>query len=283
MSKVCNNCGHSVEDNHKFCPNCGANVESEVEKNVLVCENCGWENSLNDSFCTECGAKLDSSNAKKTAAPVKPQVKQKKKKQGTEEKVSRHKAKKNEGKSLSKGTLIGIFTGALGLIIILLIAEGVFEKTSTPTTNTTPSANPKINLANIQEINQLDAQIKANPNNMELLLKLAHLRNDSGFYQQAINNYLSYLKNKPNDVDARIDMGVCYYNLKNFPKAIEEMERAIKINPNHQIGLLNLGVVNLTAGNAVKSTEWLKKAVKVNPNTQYGKRAQELLKAHKTN
>jgi len=118
---------------------------------------------------------------------------------------------------------------------------------------------------------------------MELLLQLAHLRNDSGFFQQAINNYQTYLEKKPNDVDARIDMGVCYYNLKNFKKAIEEMEKAVKIKPNHQIGLLNLGVVNLTAGNAAKSAEWLKKAIKVNPNSEFGKRAQELLNAHKSN
>jgi len=116
-----------------------------------------------------------------------------------------------------------------------------------------------------------------------LLLKLADLRFDSDFFQEAIKNYQSYLYKRPNDVDARLDMGISYYNIKNTTKAIEIMEKAIKIKPNHQVGLLNLGIVNLTAGNFEKSKEWLQKAIKVDPNSQYAKQAKELLKAHKNN
>ena len=282
MEKVCINCGKFVEDNYKFCPCCGTSIS---DNNIVICSNCGNENTHNESFCTECGLKLNSDNVKREKRDDKEYVKknQNEKKKKTVERTSHQKIKKRVEKSLSKGKLYTILVGVLGLILILLISVGVFDQTVTATNNVPPPSNPQVNLANLQKINELAAQVNANPNNMELLLELAHLRNDSGFFQKAINNYHTYLEKKPNNVDARIDMGVCYYNLNNFTKAIEEMERAIKIKPNHQIGLLNLGVVNLTAGNLDKSKEWLNKAINVDPNSQIAKRAQELLNAHQTN
>jgi len=286
MSKVCNNCGRSVEENHKFCPGCGTPIESKIENKVLVCENCGSENSINDSFCSECGVKLNDKTSKEVISKTSHQQKRStekpsyKKQKNKKPKKAQHQTNINEEKSLNRGKLLGIVGAAVGLIIILLYAEGVFDRPVTPTTNIQQTSGPQVNLANIQKINELDAQVKANPNNYELLLQLAHLRNDSGFYEQAINDYQTYLVKNTNNVDARIDMGVCYFNLKNFPKAIEEMERAIKINPTHQIGLLNLGIVNLSAGNLEKSKEWLKKSININPNSDIGKRATELLNSH---
>ncbi|MBK6915231.1 MAG: tetratricopeptide repeat protein [Ignavibacteriales bacterium] len=109
------------------------------------------------------------------------------------------------------------------------------------------------------------------------MLQLAHLKNDSGFYDKAIIDYTHYLEVNPSDADARIDMGVCYYNLQNYPKAIEEMEKALTYQPTHQIAHLNLGVVTMASGNIEAAKQWLEKAVKLNPNTDAGKRAQELL------
>lgn len=277
MEKSCINCGKFVEDNYKFCPSCGTGI-SDI--NMIICSNCGNENTHNESFCTECGAKLNSDNVKREKRDEGEYVKksQNEKKKKTVGRFSHKHKKESVEKSLSKGKLYSIIVGAFGLILILLISQGMFDQTIT--NSVPPSSNPQVILANLPKINELSAQVKANPNNMELLLELAHLRNDSGFFQQAINNYHTYLEKKPNNVDARIDMGVCYYNLKNFPKAIEEMERAIKIKPTHQIGLLNLGVVNLTAGNLEKSKEWLNKAINVDPNSQIAKRAKELLNAH---
>ncbi len=273
MSKVCPKCNNTVEDNDKFCAACGEQIESKVENSVIVCGNCGSKNSINDSFCIECGKKLDN----KKASVQNEHHTQKKNK--TVEKTSEE-VNSGEEKSLSKGKVYTIFAGVVGLIVIILIAGGLFDQNAIPSISPQPSTVPKIALENLKEINELDAKVKADPNNLELLLQLANLRNDSGFFQKAIESYQAYLKKRPKDVDARIDMGVSYYNLKNFAKAIEEMEKAIKIQPDHQIGLLNLGIVNFTAGNVDKAKEWLKKAVKIDPDSRYGKKAKEFLKVH---
>ena len=64
MTKVCNNCGKSVEESHKFCPGCGTSIENEIENTILICNNCGSENSVNNFFCSECGVKLDNKSSK---------------------------------------------------------------------------------------------------------------------------------------------------------------------------------------------------------------------------
>jgi tetratricopeptide (TPR) repeat protein len=132
----------------------------------------------------------------------------------------------------------------------------------------------------MQAINDLEAKIKQNPEDYTSLLQLAHLKNDSGLFEAAIQNYKVYLDKNPKDADARVDMGVCYFNLKDFTNAIKEMETAIKYVPNHQIAHLNLGVVNLSAGNLEKSKEWLKKAYDLNPISEVGIKAQQLLSNH---
>jgi len=173
MSKTCNNCGHSVDDSYNFCPNCGAQLEDEIKKDIIICSNCGSENSVYDSFCTECGAKLENSKAdtkkiqptssQHTKSVGKPRTHKNKKKKKTIEKTDLQQTKKDKGKSLSKGQLRAILIGVLGLLLIFLWKEGVFDKPVTPTNNTPPPSGPQVNLANIQKINELDAQVKANP------------------------------------------------------------------------------------------------------------------------
>ena len=190
-----------------------------------------------------------------------------------------------DGKTLDPKVIYGILIGGIALVAIILSTSGMFD--SAPVTNVPVNQNQQqgnvssgVNLNNMQIINDLEAKIKTNPEDYKSLLELAHLKNDSGLYEAAIQNYKTYLDKNPKDADARIDMGVCYFNLQDFPKAITEMETALKYQPNHQIALLNLGVVNLSAGNLEKSKEWLKKAVELDPTSEVGKKAEQLLNNH---
>lgn len=135
-------------------------------------------------------------------------------------------------------------------------------------------------LSKLQEIKTLEENVASNPSNTDLLLKLAHLLNDSGFFEKAIERYKIYLNTKPNQPDVIVDMGVCYYQLGDNISAIETMEGAIKINPKHQIANFNLGIVNSSAGNHDKALEYWKKAIEINPNSDIGKKAKDLLEKH---
>ena len=316
MANFCAECGSNLNENFKFCPECGAKIISSNQNDtigreqttlsdptykktaeIIICENCGDENPSDNEVCDGCGSKLEGTVTNKTVEikkPVtervetrqlqKPAELQKVKKK---EKKKTKPTKKAEPKKAEKEfdtkkiylivAVISIFT------LILLFSSGVLD-TSVTTVNTNVSPNQStgsgIDLGSLQNINNLEAKLTANPDDTETLLELAHLKNDSGFYDKAIPLYQRYLEKFPEDADARIDMGVCMFNLGDFDNAIREMKKALEYEPIHQIGHLNLGVVNLTAGNIGVAKGWFQKAIDLGPDTKVGKRAKELLNSH---
>ncbi len=300
MIKFCPSCGTKLEQEYNFCPSCGfdlrnvAKAESPGEKpkeihteEIIICDTCGEENSPDNKICQYCGAPLKGRNAEKAVVQEKKtsteKQKEPRKKQDKLKATSIKTPPPAKTKELDQKKLLLIFGGVIVVIFIILWSSGVLDSNAPEhvVQNETASQNSGIDLNNIQKINALETEVKNNPDDTAKLLELAHLKNDSGLYEQAIVDYQKYLEKVPADPDARIDMGVCYYNLKNYDEAIKQMEKAVKYSPEHQIGYLNLGIVNLTAGNFEKSQEWLKKAVQIDPNSEIGKKAQELLESHK--
>jgi tetratricopeptide (TPR) repeat protein len=295
MFKFCPECGLKLEKEFKFCPECGVNLESASQQdfvqeelvNSITCPNCGEENNPDNEICAGCGIRLkNKAETKNLIKKTQPLGKQKAsnnkvnvKKQG---KKVHNPQEQPATKSLNKRNLLIIIVVLLAGIFIILETSDILD--AKKVTDNIPQVNESqpsgVDLNNIQKINELEARVKADPTNKELLLQLAHLKNDSRMYQQAIVDYKKYLTMVPGNADARVDMGVCYYNLGDFKTAISEMETALKYNPHHQIALLNLGIVNLSAGNLKESQDWLEKAVKENPDNDVGKRAKELLDSH---
>ena len=298
MVKFCPSCGTRLDGEYNFCPSCGFDLRNVADKKtseeeskekhkveLIICDNCGEENSAGNKVCEYCGAPLKGRNIEKIIAQ-KPKVKepQKQSKKQVGSKPAPLKASPaGKVKELNPKKLLLIFGGVIVVILIILWSSGVLDSTAPEqiVQNQTTGQSSGVDLNNIQRINQLEEQVKKNPDDTVKLLELAHLKNDSGLYEQAIVDYKKYLDKIPSDADARIDMGVCYYNLHNYDEAIKQMEKAVQYSPKHQIGYLNLGIVNLAAGNFEKSREWLKKAVEIDPNSDIGKKAQELLESHK--
>ena len=230
------------------------------------CNECGNKFEKEYKFCPECGTKVSGSKNSKS--------------KNVESKVAT-----DGDKTLDPKVLYGILIGGFAVIAIIILTSGVLDSAPVNTSvmnqnQVTPNINSGVNLNNMQMINDLEAKIKQNPEDYKSLLELAHLKNDSGLFEAAIQNYKTYLDKNPKDADARVDMGVCYFNLRDYPNAIKEMETALTYIPNHQIAHLNLGVVNLSAGNIEKSKEWLKKAYDLNPTSEVGKKAEQLLNNH---
>lgn len=231
------------------------------------CGNCGFEFDKEYKFCPECGTKVLGNN-------VSSQTK-KNSKQSTDKT-----SQKIDDKQLDPKVILGIFGAGAIIILIIIITTGVFDSPGVNQSFMPPQTNSGVNLGNVQLISELEEKIKLNPEDHKTLLELAHLKNDSGLYEQAIINYKSYLELHPDDADARIDMGVCYFQLRNYESAKMEMLKALEYSPKHQIGHLNLGVVTLSAGNLEESKEWFKKTIEIDPASDVAKRAEELLKSH---
>ena len=303
----CPVCKSSVEEKYKFCPNCGNSLEEvkenespvESETEYVVCKYCGEENVPGLSFCPSCGAK--SGNEKIEIHKAKEQILEKdspkkinsehsgKKKHQTKSKkpIQEFSVKNSETKTsrdFSPKNIVIALVVVLVLAIAMLYFAGVFDQPKISPVQDISITNQQqssgIDLASIDRINQLDAQLKAEPNNYDLMLQLAHLKNDSGFKPEAIALYKKYLEKFPKNADVLVDMGVCYFDLQQYDEAIPLMEKAIKINPKHLIAHMNLGIVNLAKGNIEKSKEWLQKAVDLDPNSEVGRKAKQLLTSH---
>jgi len=313
MAKYCTACGVELDEVYKFCPECGAGINQNEndenkrgeheklnrrmgEKDVIICDNCGDENPNGIKNCSGCGAVLRGKVIKKTTSEHNLHTQPKKEIKREIRSTSKKKTKKkqqnpksenvnNSGSRQFDAKKIYLIAAVIIIfVIVVLFSSGVFESDETVSlssnTGNEQSIGSGIDLNSLQQINELEAKVNANPDDFKLLLELAHLKNDSGFYENAITLYQRYLDKNPADADARIDMGVCFFNIGNYETAINEMKKALEYQPNHQIGHLNLGIVNLTAGNVEEAKSWFKKTIELGPDSEIGKKAKELLNSH---
>lgn len=245
----------------QFCEACGAKLGSDVDEQSKPLEKEGQEVHRNDESQT------DGENIQKD-----PKTKKKKKNQHRESEIKK--------KEISNIALVYVVLALVAVGMVLLFGSGTFsepEAASSINNSNFDEIHKGVDLKKTQQINNLEQELKNNPDNLDTMLKLAHLLNDSGFHERAIEKYETYLKSDPNNADVMVDMGVCFFELHQYDKAIEVMQSAIKINPKHQIAHFNLGIVNLSADNREKAIEYWKKSIELEPNSRVARRAQELI------
>lgn len=246
-----------------------------------TCNICGESINTVDNFCSSCGAPL-----------VKPVHIN-----DTETSIVNNKATKNKIETKGVKNLKGeaqleqkrispikIFYLTFFFIIsalIIVYSSGSFDNpgVAKSTGSNVEDVHKGVDLQYIQRINALEEELKVNPDSQKLL-ELAHLLNDSGLKEKAIEKYKIYLKTNPKDADVLVDLGVCFFELGKNEDALRYMKEALKYQSQHQIAHLNLGIVSLSAGLHDEAIVWWKKAVALNPGNSIGKRAQELINSH---
>lgn len=247
---------------------------------MIKCSNCGEHINEGFKFCPECGVVV---NFKFKMQNNKQEKNSKNKRSTPKDRSQKINTQIDIPKKISSTKLYYLIFLLLLLGFVLIYSSGIFDKTVTLTSDQIGnSSNPHsgVDLSNLEQINTLEEKVKKDPKDIQLLLSLAHLLNDSGFKEKAIDKYKEYLKFDDKNADVLVDMGVCFFETGNNSEAINSMEKALKIQPRHQIAHLNLGIVNKAVGNSLKAIEWWKKAVEIDPNNEIGKKAQELIKTN---
>ncbi len=303
--KHCPGCGAEVRESDKFCANCGFRLTASENQNLTheikiqkfkICDLCGEENSIDADECSYCGVgftgkekivdrenesiKIESKEfSNRLEASLKDHTKKKVKESKTKSKPKIVQESNLTGKRLSSTQILILFFVLIiiaGILILYGLESGDSVKGESPVVN----EQSKIDLSKLNEINQLEEEIKNDPENATKLLRIANLTHDAGFFEKAISYYTEYLKLNPEDNDAEVDMGVCYFELNQLDRAEEIFKSVIKKNPSHQIAYLNLGIVQLTKGNLEESKESFKKCISLGEHTDAGHRAKELLESH---
>ena len=311
----CPNCNGELRWGDKFCGNCGKRIEwsdvegaqsdrdrlapDDTERDQLTCATCGTVNKPGTDHCRTCGSDLrDPSKAFADTAHGK--VKEAKRDQVPTKKELR--------------PLPLLSTWKLAVVFAVIVAGAVatdvyvskenipeqpvqqepVQPQSTGQQMDVPQPPAAANMAALPQIEDMEKQVRANPDDAGLTLQLANFLSDNRFYDKAITYYQAYLRRKPKDTNARVDMGICYKEIGQYDEATREMKKALEYDPTHLYATFNLGVVALDEGkmymdqgkmdkaNAMveESNDWFRKAVALAPTSDVGKRAQQLLSQH---
>lgn len=247
------------------------------KKEKITCPVCGTINPAGSAFCNDCGALLDPSKKKQARA----------KGDGQGKGSGKSSSRLSPGKTAIVSLAVFLVTA-----LFILVGSGVFDspKATDPHAghNHPPGeghdqANP-LGGGNIQvdpQVLDMEKQLAATPDNLELMLNLAHKYFDIGAFEKAVPLYTKYLEKKPGEPDVITDLGVCYFNMQDLKKAEDNFKKAIGINPKHQIAHLNMGVVKLTENKMDEANDWLNKAIAIDPNSNAAGQAKNILEKNK--
>lgn len=118
----------------------------------------------------------------------------------------------------------------------------------------------------------LKEQLKAQPNNPELLASIGHIYYDTQVWKEAIEYYTKSLEADPKNPDVRTDMGTAFYRNGDPDRALKEYASALQYSPNHANAMYNRGIVLMhgknDAAGAAKSWEELLAKVPNHPERE---------------
>lgn len=297
---ICEVCGEETPGESGYCESCGAKLtgnEEKVSREIQVKSDEIKPESENIAEKKEKSVKLEDVNKKREDNSRTASANKNKSNSGQKQvKVNNQPAGAKRTQPGIKANKSSIKTSQIGIFIAVLLAvglgilyiSGVFSSHSnTSESNLQESVNAqqqgggsRINLEDMQRINELENTVNRDTTNSTTVLELAHLLNDSGFHDRAIPYYQMYLRKNPGNVDVLVDMGVCYFELRQYEKAKAAMRKGWSINPRHQIANFNLGIVNFSAGNTDSAKIWWRRAIELDPNSEIGKKSKELLDSH---
>src|SRR5579883_2989087 len=92
-------------------------------------------------------------------------------------------------------------------------------------------------------VESLLQQLKARPNDPELLTNIANAYYDGQDYAKAIEYYRQALKIRPQDVNVRTDMATAMWYSGDADGALKQYEQSLKLQPTYPQTLFNMGIV----------------------------------------
>lgn len=107
-----------------------------------------------------------------------------------------------------------------------------------------PAAGPGVDTGAVMaELQQLQGALEQNPQDTEILRRMANLNFDLQNWTQAQQLYSRYLELRPEDPDVMTDLGISYRESRQFDQALALFDKAQQINPNHWQSYYNEVVV----------------------------------------
>ncbi len=155
-------------------------------------------------------------------------------------------------------------SSALAVVLFLLASVTSCKKSEQHTETTSgPALNPYSNESTFDEVKR---KLQADPNDPDLLYRLADLYDRNSQYKEAVDAYKKVIKVKPDMAYAYFKMGTVYDRMNNPSEAVKTFKEAQKYMPKNPVLYNNMGVAYGKLGKYAEEVESLKKAVRLRPH-----------------
>lgn len=174
-----------------------------------------------------------------------------------------------------------MITGVVILGLSAVLAVGCSKKEEQPqqaTQQQTQQQAPAQGVQNATLIADLEARLKDDPKNPEVLWRLGDAYFDAKQFNESVKHYKKVLEVKPGEADLYNDLGLSLHYLGNSAEAVKYLDEGIKKNPYHQRIWLTKGfILAYGMGDLEGAKVAWEKANALNPESQIGKAASEYL------
>jgi Flp pilus assembly protein TadD len=93
------------------------------------------------------------------------------------------------------------------------------------------------------EVQQLQAALEQNPNDADVIRRLADLNFDIQNWARAQQLYARYLELRPGDANVMTDLGISFRESRQYDQALEQFKKAQEVDPRHWQSYYNEVVV----------------------------------------
>ncbi len=192
-SIVCGNCGSALAAKDRFCAKCGTAVlwdgeltaakeEAPSSSPVVVCPSCGIPNSSENVLCSGCGSPLNTA-----ASSAQQKSSSKKKVNVSDSQPDRKKHVRGKIESWKVLSIAGI------VVVLILVGIGILrnppKEASTESQAADNTSAPAVSPTLMSDIESLQKNADAAPNDSGALLRLANALHDAKFMPRAIETY----------------------------------------------------------------------------------------------
>lgn len=159
------------------------------------------------------------------------------------------------------------------LLVAVSLMTAYFVTTGGPTK---PNNKPHGTADVQQQINQYQAALATNPNDLQSLIALGDLYLNTNNVRDAYQNFLRAQKVDPNNVHVLSDLGSIYQQIGNYDQALASYEKAYRLDPSHGSALLNVAMLySRHKGNNAKALQLLEEFLAGNPEPQLAASAEQ--------
>ncbi|MCF8011457.1 MAG: tetratricopeptide repeat protein [Clostridiales bacterium] len=128
-------------------------------------------------------------------------------------------------------------------ITAVLMAAGLIGSTliGAFASNEAKTASQQMTQPGANNVSQLEKQVKENPQNADLLEKLAKAYYRENQLDKSIKSYKKALELEPASAELRTSYAITLFDANEYKKAVDQMEKEIKQNPGNNTAHFYLG------------------------------------------